>query len=790
VADVKFTVTTESTKALNDFSKLTIAQQKMDLETKKLNNSLQRQSQQFAKSGKSAAKAGSSPSLTSYVPGGGGAEQFKQTLGALGITGLAGAVLSLKNAIDANTQAALDRAKDQRDLSRKIGPTDFFQGKDPRFQGEFQKNRNTLAQDTGTPLEEIDKLNSSFSAIVTSAEDLNNVIQSIAIASKLNLGSMEELIRLEQNNISKGGAAGNAVSDLTTLNTLTNGAAQVKDILDEISSFKNQNTGFAVGAKLIKSDAYNAESNMKLLSAFQEKGSNANLRSYMRIGEEVEGDEMFAKFSKFIDSKASKLGMSKETVVDSIVKQGDLDAATGDALKTMLTDIDSLNYYLDGFTKSTNTSQTALKSIIKTFEELKNSNVTFKQAFEEDQSKVDAEIKNASTGPTLQSEAFTKQQKLNEKAITKGMDTVLSKDTNGLVKDSLWNRLMLADEKVPFVTNATAWREGAKERLDKNYLKVGKEEYGFLDAAELVKDEIGMVLTKPSAMASKGLDKVPWLKEMLSFGANDIPLVGGAVTYGQTGKILPGKYKTKDEQGNIVESFSLGGLGQLGLDVASLGVGGVLGKRVGNNAAKKALTKSSNLNKSVSGATDIMQANVKSNWLQGQFSGEFGSFLQKEFATTVDDKITKLTKVAQDVTKQTDKYIEKINTPVPFTRGLNMHQTVGVGSGIVGGSGLSHIGNETFASYAPIRSDTEAFVNNSIKSGSRNNIDVYQPGDWIGPGADEQNKLDKLNASLDLLVDLTKQNVVVNTTIADENKKIKEQLFNNNKKPFIRNSVR
>jgi len=808
MADVTFRINTESTKALNDFSKLTLSQQKMDLETKKLNNSLQRQSQLIEKNGKNVAKGGSSgPSLTSYVPGGGGAEQFKQTLGALGITGLAGAVISLKNAIDANTQAVLDRAKEQRELSRKIGPTDYFQGKDPRFQGEYQANRNKIAQTTATPLEEIDKLNSSFSAIVTSAEDLNNVISSIAIASKLNLGSMEELIALEQKNIADGGAAGNAVADLTKLNYNTNGAAQVKTILDEIALFKNQNMGFALGTSLIKNDAVNAEDNMKLLAAFQEKGSNENLRSYMRVDENVEGDEMFDKFFKFITAKSEKLGMSKEVVIDNIVKQGDLDSDTGDALKAVIKDVNGLNEYLVDFSASTSTSQKSLESMIKTLDELRKSNISFDQSFKEDQVKVDAEIKNASTGPTVESEAFNKQMALNQKAIEKGMDTVLSKDTNGMVKDNWWNRTMLADEKIPFVTNAANYQKELKkenseisDRFDKGTnSKWDYVQYGWNTMQQYNPMSGGF---GSAERAQEQFDKSPFLKDLLSVGANDIPIVGGAVTYGQTGKLLPGKYDTKDEQGNMIKEFSLGGLGQAGLDLASMGVGGFFGKRAGNKATLEAI-KELRKQKKVLRATNEVVGAVKPEKYERSITSAFDDFLNpKEVLPGTYSQIDNLgyddaVKISEKLKKVNEKstiYTNSLRTSVPYTSkipftdgGLTAHQLQGMSKGTMNGAIGSHIVNEAFPAFSPIPSDTESMVKSSYDTGSRDKIEIYSPKEDL---VSVDNGIKELGSKLDALIQINKDINKIQTDSLDTQKKIKDNTFNATQKPFMRNSIK
>ena len=787
MADVKFIVSTDSSKALNDFAKLTTAQQKMDLETKKLNSSLTKLNTNIDKTGKASAKAassGSAPSITPYIPGGGLAEQLKQGLGALGITGFAGAALGLVRALDANTQAVLDRAKEQRELSRKVGPSEFFQNKDPRFQGEYGNFRNRIAQQTATPLEDIDKLNTSFSAIVTSAEDLNNIITSIAIASKLNLASMDELIALEQKNIANGGVAGNAVSDLTKLNTITNGAAQVKTLLDEIGQFKNQNTGFALGASLVKTDAANAEENLKLLAAFQEKGSNTNLRSYMRVGNDVEGDEFLNKFTEFVSEKSGKLGMSKDSVIDAIVKQGDLDAATGDAFKTMMKDVDSLSGYINEFSSNASSSKTALEGMIDTLNKLKDSNLSFKQSFYEDQSKVEKEIKNSSTKGTVETDAFQKQMELNQVAINKNMANVLSKDENGMVKDNMWNRILLADEKVPFIEGPAEWREGAKKRLEENYLKSGKGELGFLDAAELVKDEIGMGLTKPAEMISKQLEKAPWLKEMLSVGADDIPILGGLFTYGKTGKILPGYYKQENANGEVEERFSLGGLGQLAVDLGTWGAGGFIGKKLGIGAGTKAVNQSTK------------------TLLKSELDNQYAKFAEETFKRTGVKSIipknqqlvpNELAKQFSNTAQKEVEALEKALQPADgtayklFDNVKNKHIIDRTIIGSLAGGGSSHIINEGFPTQGPFESNTERMVRESYSNGSRDVIDVYSPKEDL---QSVDGGIKQLSMKVEDLVNINKSLLQLQAEQLEAQKKIKDNTFNAAQKPFYRNQVK
>jgi len=226
-------------------TKIATTQDKIATSTRKANQELERQEKAFKRTGSAGAKMASAkggapqgPNLTPYIPGGGGAEQLKQALGALGITGVAGAILSLKNSIDANTQATLDRAKEQREISKKIAPNTFYSaGSSDSERKAFETKRNIIAQTTATPLEDVDKLHSSFVGIIKNSEDLSNVINNIAIASKLNLGSMEELIALEQKNISSGGIGGGSIADLSKMMQMTGGASQSKDIVDEIAGF-------------------------------------------------------------------------------------------------------------------------------------------------------------------------------------------------------------------------------------------------------------------------------------------------------------------------------------------------------------------------------------------------------------------------------------------------------------------------------------------------------------------------------------------------------------------------
>jgi len=810
MADVTFRINTESTKALNDFSKLTLAQQKMDIETKKLNNSLQRQSQQFEKNGKFANKGGApgGPNLTPYIPGGGAPEQFKNALGALGISGLAGAVISLKNAIDTNTKSMLDKAKKEQEAAKKLAPSALYQGKDPRFQGEYQQVRNSIAQQTATPLEDIDKLNSSFSAIVESADDLKNVISSVAIGSKLNLGSIDELTKLEQKNISEGGVAGGAVFDLNQMNSFTNGASQVKEVLDEIALFKNQNMGFALGTNLIKTDAVNAEENLKLLASFQEKGSNENLRSYMRIGDDVEGDAMFEKFFSFVNKKSTKLGMSKDEVVDNIVKQGDLDQGTGDALKAVMSDMQGFNTYLREFTVNSNSSQDSLKGMIRTLDELKDANVSFKDAFEADKRLVDAEIIKTSPDKSVNSTKFNDQLSLTERARKSGLYSQLVNE-EGVVDDTVMNRTTIYNEEnkgIPFVTNAAKYQKELREekaqiseRMDKGTESLGDYfQYGYNSLQQINPMSGGF---GSAERAQKQFDEGPqWVKDLFTVGMEDIPVFGAAMTYKQSGgKLLPGMYDSLDATGGQQSSFSLGALGHLGLDVATLGGGGIVGKRLGaSSGLKKSIGKvlgdlDKVTNKELGRISEeAVESAIESLVKQGASKDEaFDAVMsmtnsQLGLTDEVVDMVKKV--IRDDVVEQTldPKYMEKVISPF-LEKGISNGAKTGRATGIVGGEIVRNSIQSYYSEEEPARTQGGNQVYNSFENNSRDNIDVSIPKQITEPITTET-KIS--NTKLDQLIELQKQNLVVNTTALEENKKIKEQLFNLNQKPFIRNSVR
>jgi len=810
MADVTFRINTESTKALNDFSKLTLAQQKMDIETKKLNNSLQRQSQQFEKNGKFANKGGApgGPNLTPYIPGGGAPEQFKNALGALGISGLAGAVISLKNAIDTNTKSMLDKAKKEQEAAKKLAPSALYQGKDPRFQGEYQQVRNSIAQQTATPLEDIDKLNSSFSAIVESADDLKNVISSVAIGSKLNLGSIDELTKLEQKNISEGGVAGGAVFDLNQMNSFTNGASQVKEVLDEIALFKNQNMGFALGTNLIKTDAVNAEENLKLLASFQEKGSNENLRSYMRIGDDVEGDAMFEKFFSFVNKKSTKLGMSKDEVVDNIVKQGDLDQGTGDALKAVMSDMQGFNTYLREFTVNSNSSQDSLKGMIRTLDELKDANVSFKDAFEADKRLVDAEIIKTSPDKSVNSTKFNDQLSLTERARKSGLYSQLVNE-EGVVDDTVMNRTTIYNEEnkgIPFVTNAAKYQKELREekaqiseRMDKGTESLGDYfQYGYNSLQQINPMSGGF---GSAERAQKQFDEGPqWVKDLFTVGMEDIPVFGAAMTYKQSGgKLLPGMYDSLDATGGQQSSFSLGALGHLGLDVATLGGGGLIGKRVGAT-----LGKNKALNNLVGDIIEIQDKFLKESIetalknateaiaKQPGISKSLAESLVKSASRTelglTDDALAASAKFIRDETiektlspkgmEQVEAYLKK-----SIEGGVKTGRT----TGIVGGEIVRNSIQSYYSEEEPARTQGGNQVYNSFENNSRDKIEIYSPKEDL---KSVDGGIKELGTKLDAILEINKSLAKLQTDALDTQNKIKDNTFNANQKPFMRNSIK
>jgi len=757
MSDIVFKVVTKADEAQKDLAKIAQTQDKIATSTKKANQEMERQDRNFRKAASTNTrfpnqKGGQpqGPNLTPYIPGGGGAEQLKQALGALGITGVAGAILSLKNSIDANTQATLDRAKEQREISKKIAPNTFYSaGSSDSERKSFEKTRNIIAQTTATPLEDVDKLHSSFVGIIKNSEDLSNVINNIAIASKLNLGSMEELIALEQKNISSGGIGGGSIADLSKMMQMTGGASQSKDIVDEIAGFKDQAMAFALGTSLIKKDAINAEAGMQALQGFQSEGSNENLRRYMGVGDEVAGKDMLTKFFSFVNERASKKGMTSNEVIDKVVARGDLEKETGDALKLISDDFSNFNKYLNEFSTNTNNSTDSLKEMMSTLENVKKSNVSFSQSFEADRIKVEAEIKNASSGPTIESEAYKAQLALNEKAVLKGMDSRLTKDEGGIVKDDIWNNILLADKKIPFVTNAASYQRdlrSEKEEMSSRFASGTNSNFDYLrygyNTMQQMNPISGGSLANPwtgksgAEAIEEGLNAGPkWVKDLLSVGPADIPIFGAAVTHGQTGKLIPGYYKTKDEQGNPTEQFTLGGLGQLGLDVASFGIGSFVGKKSGAKVAKGVIAQGENLKKSLSGAIDVLESTIKSNNRitdVGDAAG-FGKFLKEAFDADTLSQIEKLKTASGKATNIVDDKVNAFTkTPVPYTRipilqkeGMSVAETIGATkTGFYTNRGATAVNNLNNTFSPPYQSDTESFIKNSYETGSRDIIQV------------------------------------------------------------------
>jgi len=607
MADIQFKIAVESDQAQKDLAKIAQTEEKISTSTRKATKDIERQEKALkglGSAGNKVSSAGSKggqpqgPNLTPYIPGGGVAEQFKQAMGSiLGVSGIAGGFLALKNAIDANTKAQLDKATTQQEAAKKAAPNMFFANQDARFQGQYQKDiRNKVGLETATPLEDIDKINNSFSAIVSSADDLNNVLRSVAIANKLNLASIEELTALEQKNIANGGSAGSSIVDFTKMLKLTGGAQQSKDILDEITGFKNQAMAFAMGTSLVKKDASSAEDNMKALQKFQDEGSNTNLRKYMGVNEKVSGTEMFDKFFKFVGERATKKGVSSEEIIDRIVKQGDLDTATGDALKAINGDFENLSKYLKDFSTNAESSTSALQEMKSTLEAVKKSNVSFRDSFIASQHEIDAEIIKSSSDITPESLAFKNQEDLGNRARKSGLYTQLVND-KGIVEDNLTNRMLVYNEEnkgVPFIEGPAKWRKEASARVDKNIEDLKGKSYGDVLKAspELFKDLFGMAITKPSEMANNWLQKHETIKDMATIGLEDIPFAGAYVTHKQTGgKFFPGFYNSQDESGNLKENFTIGSLGQLGLDLATVGTGGFLGRKAGAKGGKEAVTK-------------------------------------------------------------------------------------------------------------------------------------------------------------------------------------------------------
>jgi hypothetical protein len=815
MADIQFKIQTDSNEAQKELTKIATTQDKIATSTRKANQELERQEKAFKRTGSAGAKmatakggAPQGPNLTPYIPGGGGAEQLKQAMGALGITGVAGAILSLKNAIDANTQATLDRAKEQREISKKIAPNTFYSsGASESERKAFEQRRNVIAQTTATPLEDVDKLHSSFVGIIKNAEDLGNVINNIAIASKLNLGSMEELIALEQKNISSGGIGGGSIADLSKMMQMTGGASQSKDIVDEIAGFKDQAMAFALGTSLIKKDAINAETGMQALQGFQAEGSNTNLRRYMGVGDEVAGKDMLTKFFSFVNERASKKGMTSNEVIDKVVGRGDLDKETGDALKLISDDFSNFNKYLTEFSTNTNNSTDSLKEMISTLENVKKSNVSFSQSFNADQIKVEAEIKNASSGPTVESEAYKAQLELNKKAVLKGMDSRLTKDEGGIVKDNLWNNMLLADKKIPFVTNAASYQKELRSEKsalsDKFAAGTGTAadylQYGY-NTMQQINPLTGGSLANPWTGKSgaegieEGLNAGPkWIKDLLSVDASDIPFFGGAVTYGRTGRLTPGKYKTKDEQGNMTEEFTLGGFGQLGLDIGSAGIGSFFGKKAGAKAATKIIGQGDAAKKLILNMAEDLGNKTKEQWLKGDFADDaigFGEFLKNSFSKTADEKILKLNKTAEGITKTVDDSIEAFTkTPVPFTHipylqkgNMTVAETIGATKGGLSvNRGATAINNLYNSTVPPYQSDTESFIKNSYETGSRDVIQVQTVNENKMVEIN-QSQAQSLNTIIEInksLLDAMNKTNTVMQTIQQQN--VQQKPYNRNK---------
>lgn len=703
MADVDIRFRAETTQAARAIETVARAQDKLEVSTRRATDQMIRQQKIKGPMAPSAGKP-SAPNITPYLPGGGLAEQFKGILGALGITGIGAGLAAIARSIDENNRILLDIAKKQQDTAKKLAPNAFF-NKNVFPQEDYSKIRNTISIATATPLEEIDKIINNFSAITDDAVTLEQITKSVALAQKLNIASQEELLKLEQASIGSGKAPGAAIADLVDLVMANDNAAQIKDLVDEIAEFKDTDFAAGIANVLLKQNAATAEKNMQALLEFQKEGSVENIRKRLGIDDSLSGGAFLGKFFEELKNISSDIGISQHDTLDRMVERGDMSPEVSDALSSLIKD-PSINESLSYFSNNVNNAADALTAISGIIDEIRRTNQSFNSAWEADQGVIRGQVKESSPESTPANEAFKRQADLTERAIKAGLGPRLIDPETDKVADTLWNRFLIYNKEergIPFVDNLAEYQEELAVNIEDLGKKIEKGEAGVLDYAKYYMSlgqsynpmAGGMGLAKKS---KEQWDAAPeFLRELFSIDASNIPILGAGVTYGETGRWMPGKYTTQDAEGNLQEEFTTGALGQLGLDAILGGIGGALGKKAGASASKEVIKQADSLVKSVEGAAQIREALIKSAWRKSSAEGmegvqkQFNELLNKSF----DDAILKsvemdpLINASKKVGEAAAKNVEEINKVVveKWGVGLSKNELWGAVSGAgVGGT--------------------------------------------------------------------------------------------------------
>lgn len=344
--EVVFKIKAEEAEAVQDFLKLARAQGSVEAATKKTNVALEKQVANLTK----ANKALTEKAVKSSAGGGGGGFEAAKVLpsgfigkGAsdalLGLVGLSSAATALQTAAGA-IQKYFDKqtaeANRRQESAGRLGPG--LLTLPPEERANYIEDRNKIALQTGTSLEEFEPIKNALFPLIKDREGRRNAMENIALGNRIGLGSIEELTQLEKRGIEQGFTPGLSSNLLLQEAKISGNPEELKSLLPKILNSKDIGSAIAAAMSTMRNyDSVDTPVQLDKLLSFMDAGSNEALRKSMG-GTTSTGGAFIEEFDKYISNKAAAAGKSKDEMTDRAVKLNLIDKETAEALKVLAND--------------------------------------------------------------------------------------------------------------------------------------------------------------------------------------------------------------------------------------------------------------------------------------------------------------------------------------------------------------------------------------------------------------------------------------------------------------------